>query len=307
MKIVFMGTPDFAVESLKLLINSRHEIMAVVTQPDKKRNRGKVTFSPVKELALKNNITVLQPIRIKEDDEFYARLKEFSPDLIVVVAFGQILPKKILDLPRMGCINVHGSLLPKLRGASPIHHAILNGEEITGISIMRMEEGLDSGPVYTMEATEVDEKQIEELHDELAKIGGKLLINTIDEIEYNNLEPKEQNHELSSYAPIINKSDGRIDFNDSAESIIRKIRAFNVWPGAYATLDDKKYRFYKAEINRINSDEDPGTIIKTDKDILIKCGRDAVSITEIQVEGKKRMSVNDFLKGNHIETGSRFI
>jgi len=306
MKILFMGTPDFAVESLKCLINSKHVVSAVVTQPDKRRNRGKVSFSPVKAIALNSDIEIIQPFNIKNNEDFIEKIKAIEFDLIVVVAFGQILPKKVLEIPRYGCINVHGSLLPNLRGASPIHHAILNNEEYTGISIMKMEEGLDSGPIYSIAKTKIDNKYIEELHDELSVMGGKLLIKTIDKIEYEGLEPKEQNHKISTYAPIISKVDGQINFNENADYIQRKIRAFNTWPGAYANLDGKTYKFFRSDYISTNSLACNGEIIGVDDAITVKCKQGAIKITEIQAQGKKRMKVSEFIKGNQIKIGMKF-
>jgi len=306
MNILFMGTPDFAVESLKRLIESKHKVVAVVTQPDKKRNRGKITFSPVKDMAISNNIKVLQPIRIKDNVEFMEELSNIEFDIIIVVAFGQILPKNVLELPEFGCINVHGSLLPKLRGASPIHHAILNNEEFTGISIMKMEEGLDSGPVYAMSKTKIDNKYVEELHDELAIMGGELLISTIDKIENEGLEPIVQEHDMSTYAPIINKSDGKIDFNESSEFIQRKIRAFNAWPGAYANLNDKTYKFFKSDTVETDIKAENGEIIEISDSITIKCSKGAIKVSEIQAQGKNRMKVSEFVKGNQLKKGMRF-
>jgi methionyl-tRNA formyltransferase len=301
-----MGTPDFAEVSLKELLASRHKILGVVTQPDRKRNRGKVTFSPVKELAINNDIQVLQPERVRGNYEFFDELKEIEPDLIVVVAFGQILPKEILELPKYECINVHGSILPKLRGASPIHHAILNGEEKTGISIMKMEEGLDTGPIYSVEETYVNDKDISFLYDELANMGGKLLIETIDRIEKNEINPIKQDDSLSTYAPTIKKTDGMVDFNDSAININRKIKAFSVWPGAFSKVENKTYKFFEANVSEEETDAENGTIISCDNAIKIKCGKGTIEIMEIQAEGKRRMPVIEFIKGNSLIPGMKF-
>ncbi|MBK5253772.1 MAG: methionyl-tRNA formyltransferase [Peptostreptococcaceae bacterium] len=306
MRIVFMGTPDFAEVSLKELLASRHKILGVVTQPDRKRNRGKVTFSPVKELAINNGIKVLQPERVRGNAEFFDELKEMEPDLIVVVAFGQILPKEILELPKYDCINVHGSILPRLRGASPIHHAILDGEEKTGISIMKMEEGLDSGPIYSVKETYINDKDITFLYDELANMGGKLLIETIDKIEKDEIVPVIQDDSVSTYAPTIKKTDGMVDFNDSAVNINRKIKAFSVWPGAFSKVEDKTYKFFEAKVSDEETDGENGTIISCDKTINIKCGKGTIQIMEIQAEGKKRMPVSEFIKGNSLKPGMKF-
>ncbi|NLY82705.1 MAG: methionyl-tRNA formyltransferase [Clostridiales bacterium] len=306
MRIVFMGTPDFAEVSLKELIKSKHEILCVVTQPDRKRNRGKITYSDVKNLAIKHDIKVLQPERLKGNQDFLDELKEMEPDLIVVVAFGQILPKEILELPKYDCINVHGSILPKLRGASPIHHAILNGEEKTGVSIMKMEQGLDSGPVYSAKETYVNDKDIAYLYEELALMGAKLLIETIEKIEKREIEPRKQNDSLSTYAPTIKKSDGKVDFNDNAVNINRKIKAFSVWPGAFSKVDGKTYKFYQATAIDQENDAENGTIISADNYIDIKCGKGIIRITEIQAEGKRRMPVSEFTKGNALKPGMKF-
>jgi len=309
MKIAFMGTPDFAVTCLDGLINSRHEVGLVVTQMDKAKDRGKkIQFTPVKEKALSNDIKVLQPEKVKNNDEFFEELKEYGPDIIVVVAYGQIIPKRILDLPKYGCINVHASLLPKLRGASPIQHAIITGEKETGVTIMQMGEGLDTGDMLTKVSCEIGKMNYEKLHDKLAELGSKLLVDTIDLIEEGNVVTVKQEDSLSSYAKLIFKQDGKIDFTKEPEVIERLIRGFDPWPGAFCSLNDVVFKFWNAEVkNDVTKGSQFGEILEVSKEgILIKCQNGALLVTEIQVPGKKRVKVEDYIRGNNIEVGSVF-
>ena len=303
MKVVFMGTPDFAVPVLDEIIKAGHEVGYVITQPDKAKNRGKkVQFTPVKELAVANNIEVLQPERIKQSPETMELLKAYQPDIAVVVAYGQIIQKELLDLPKYGCVNVHASLLPKLRGASPIHHAILQGEEETGVTIMQMAEGLDTGDMLTKVTLPIDGMNCEVLHDKLAGLGAKLLVDTLPMIEAGEITPEPQDDALSSYAGLISKADGKIDFDKKPEEIERQIRAFDPWPGAFCSYKGETMKLWKAECIDKTSEAAPGTIVDVSDDgIDICCGGKMLRATEIQMPGKKRVEVKAFLRGNQIE------
>ncbi len=305
MKIAFMGTPEFAVTILEGLLATQHEVGLVATQPDKARNRGKkIQFTPVKKLALEHEITVLQPEKVRGNEEFAARLGEYDPDIIIVVAYGQILPKEILKMPKLGCVNVHASLLPKLRGAAPIQHAILEGDDETGVTIMQMSEGLDTGDMLLKDSLKIGKMNYSELHDALASLGAKLLISALGLIEKGEAKPQPQDDSMSSYANMISKKDGKIDFSKEPVEIERLIRAFDPWPGAFCEYDDIVMKLWKAEPLAENTGMAPGTIVKAGANGLkIACGDGALLVSEIQVPGKKRVSVADYLKGNHIEEG----
>lgn len=306
MKTVFMGTPDFAVPVLDAMINAGHEVGYVITQPDKARNRGKqVQFTPVKELAVSKGIAVLQPERIKNSPETLELLKEYNPDIIVVVAYGQIIQKEILELPKFGCVNVHASLLPKLRGASPIQHAILAGEEKSGVTIMQMGEGLDTGDMLTKVSTPINKKNGEELHDELSQLGAKLLVDTLVLIEEGIVTPEHQDDSKSTYAGMISKADGKIDFSKKPVQIERQIRAFDPWPGAYCSLNGATMKVWKADVIEKTTDRENGTVVEVSNNgIDVCCGGEILRITEIQMPGKKRVTVDAFLRGNKIEKGT---
>ena len=302
MKIVYMGTPDFAVPVLRAIVEAGHEVGYVVTQPDRARNRGKVTFSPVKNAALEYGIAVLQPEKINRDEEVKALLKEYQPDAFVVTAFGQILSREVLDIPRLGCFNVHASLLPQLRGAAPMQHAILQGLEKTGVTIMRMDEGLDTGDIAAFAAVPVGDKNFEELHDTLAAMGADLIVEELYAIENGEEDFVPQGEEGATYAPRLSRKDGKIDFRKSAEEIERQIRAFDPWPGAYCMRGDETIKFGKAEVEDRNSGKEPGTVLEaSDGVIRIACGEGTLAVTELQVPGKKRMLVSDYLRGHRIE------
>lgn len=303
MKIVFMGTPDFAVPVLAEIIKAGHEVGYVITQPDKAKNRGKkILFTPVKELALANGIVVLQPEKIKKSPETVELLQAYEPDIIVVVAYGQIIQKEVLDLPKYGCVNVHASLLPKLRGASPIQHAILQGEKKTGVTIMQMAEGLDTGDMLSKVETVIGEKNCEALHDELARLGAELLIKTLPKIEAGEIIAEKQNDSLSTYAGMIAKQDGKIDFDKSPAEIERQIRAFDPWPGAYCQYNDQQMKLWRAQCPGQPLDAENGTIVDVSDDgIDICCGGGLLRVTEIQLPGKKRVDIKSYLRGNKIE------
>ncbi|HBF2562890.1 TPA: methionyl-tRNA formyltransferase [Clostridioides difficile] len=305
MKIVFMGTPDIAVPCLQKIIDEKYEILGVVTQPDKPKGRGKkLGMSPVKELAIENNIPVYQPVKAR-DKEFIDKIKSLNPDVIVVVAFGQILPKEILEIPKLGCINVHVSLLPKYRGAAPINWVIINGEEKTGVTTMYMDEGLDTGDMILKTKVNLDENiTAGELHDKMMNIGAETLKETLRLIEEGNAPREVQNHEEFSYAPIMNKSLGNIDFSKSAREIHNLVRGVNPWPSAYTTYNDVIMKVWKTKVLDEKSTKDVGTIIDVSKDgIKVSTIDNVLLIEEIQMPNKKRMLVGEYIKGNTIETG----
>ncbi|MDR0879931.1 MAG: methionyl-tRNA formyltransferase [Clostridioides sp.] len=306
MKIVFMGTPDIAVPCLQKLIDEEHEVVGVVTQPDKQRGRGKkMSFSPVKELAVKYEIPVLQPCKAR-DIEFIEEIKEINPDLIVVVAFGQILPKELLDIPKFGCVNVHVSMLPKYRGAAPINWVVINGEKMTGVTTMYMDEGLDTGDIILQEEIDLDDEiTAGELHDRIMSDGADLLKETIEMISEGVAPRHKQDDSLSSYAPIMDKKLGDIDFSKSAKQIHDLVRGVNPWPSAYTTYGEATMKVWKTRVVDEVSGEEPGTIIEVTKGgIKVATGELVLLIEEIQMPNKKRMMVGEYIKGNEIKIGS---
>ena len=305
MKIVFMGTPEFAVPCLQKIIDEGHEVLAVVTQPDKPKGRGKkLAMPPVKELALKYNIDVYQPVKAREES-FVEKLKEINPELIVVVAFGQILPKSILDIPKFGCVNVHASLLPKYRGAAPLNWVIINGEEKTGVTTMYMDVGLDTGDMILKSEIPLDDEiTAGELHDKMMVQGAEVLKDTIDLISKGKAPREKQNDEETCYSPIMDKSLGNIDWSKSATDIHNLIRGVNPWPSAYTTYDKQTMKIWKTKVLDKLSEKTPGTILSVDKNgIEVSTGDKVLQISEIQMSGKKRMIVSEYIKGNDISTG----
>jgi methionyl-tRNA formyltransferase len=305
LKTVFMGTPDFAVPGLEALYGSGHEVGYVVTQPDKARDRGKkVQFTPVKEKAIQLGIQVLQPEKIKGNDEFLNVLKEYDPDLIVVAAYGKLLPPEIIHLPRLGCINIHASLLPRWRGAAPMQRAIMAGDENTGITLMYMEEGLDTGDMIAKKSTPILKKTAAELHDEMAELGGELLSEQLPNLESGNIIREKQDDSLATYAEMIFKKDGEINFSKTPAEIERLIRGMDSWPGAYSCYKGQLMKIWKAEISNKVCGEPYGTIVEvSDNGIEVSAGGSILIITVIQMPGKKRVTVADYLKGNKIEIG----
>ena len=303
-----MGTPEFAACSLRALIDAGYEIPLVITQPDRKGNRNKMILSPVKQLALENGLEVAQPLRLRKDEELIRRLRRIAPDMIVVAAFGQILPASVLEIPRLGCINVHGSLLPDLRGASPMHGAILNGLDESGVTIMRMEEGLDTGDMISKVSCDIRGKNITEVSEILASAGAELLVRTIPDIADGSAVYEKQDDSLASYAKMINKIDGMTDFSEPADVIERKIRAYMEWPACYSYLDGLQVKFFRAEaLMDETPDGEPGTVSETGKDFYtINCGRGKLRVFEQQLQGKKRMSAGDFMRGHRLDPGERF-
>jgi methionyl-tRNA formyltransferase len=304
MKIMYMGTPDFAVPAREAIAAAGHEIGYVVTQPDAVRDRGKkVKMTPVKEKALELGIEVLQPERVKGDDEFFATISAYEPDLIAVAAYGQILPKNVLDLPKLGCVNIHGSILPRWRGAAPIQRSIQAGDKETGITIMYMEEGLDTGAMLAKRYTPIEKKTGEQLHDELSVMGAELLVETLPKL--GEITGEKQNDEESNYAPMISKKEGHIDFSMKAEEIERIVRAFCPWPGTYAFLGEKMMKIHVADVLDETSDAPSGTVIRASAEGLdIAAGGGVLRVTEIQMPGKKRVEIKEYLKGNSIEIGT---
>lgn len=327
LKILFMGTPDFAQESLKSIYDAGFEIIGVVTNPDKPKGRGmKLAYSPVKEYALEKNLKIYQPIKIKNNTEFLDEIKTLAPDVICVVAYGKILPKEILEIPKLGCINVHGSLLPKYRGAAPIQWAVLNGDKTTGITTMYMNEGMDTGDMILKEEVEIGpEETTGDLWQKLSKIGGEILVKTLKLIEEGKA-PREKQTEEATLAPMLNKEMALIDWeNSDANKIHNLIRGLNPIMGAYSYIDGKKIKFwkskvltkeeffsYKTEFEEYEAKFNnlvPGTIlIADDKDgLYIKANGGVLKILEIQGENAKRMPTADFLRGNHLIAGMIFL
>ena len=304
MKIVYMGTPDFAVPALEALHREGYEIPFVVTQPDALRDRGKkVKFPPVKEKALELGLQVMQPEKMRKDEGFIKTLRDAAPDLIVVAAYGQLLPKEVLDIPAKGCVNIHGSLLPRFRGAAPVQRAIIAGDEETGITLMYMEEGLDTGNMIAKRSTSTAVKTGQQLHDELSQMGAELLVETIPHLDA--ITAEKQNDEESTYAPMISKSEGHIDFSRTPDEIERIIRAFDPWPGSYAYCGDKMMKLWQAEVPGIKTGAANGTVIGTGENgIDVAAAGEVLRITQIQVPGKKRVAVREYLKGNSIEIGT---
>ena len=308
MKIVFMGTPDFAVPVLSSLLQSEHTVSLVVTQPDREKGRGKkIVASPVKELAIENNIPVFQPEKVKEEAAV-KRLREEQADLFVVVAFGQLLSEEILQMPKYGCVNVHASLLPKYRGASPIQWAIAMGEEMSGITTMKMDIGMDTGDILLKEEVKIEEDETgESLFLKLSEIGGPLLLKTIEKMEDNSLQPIPQDEEEATYAPILRKEMGKIDWSEDAKTIRQKVCAFYPWPGTYTTYAGKLLKIGQAKIlQEETGSAEAGTILRTSEaGIDVVCGKNILRITQVQQEGKKKMDAAAFLRGFHVETQTK--
>ena len=305
MRIVFMGTPDFAVGALEALVEAGHEVAAVVTQPDKPKGRGKeMQQTPVKVCALKHNIEVFQPAKIRTPEAVEV-LRGYSADLFVVAAFGQILSKEILDMPKFGCVNIHASLLPKYRGAAPIQWAILDGEKETGVTIMQMNEGLDTGDMLTKVIVPIEDNDTgESLFDKLAEAGAKLLVETIPQIEAGTLTPEPQEDSLSTYAKMIKKEMGLIDWEKEAVVLERLVRGMNSWPSAYTHFNGKTLKIWEAAVETSESAAEPGTVVEITKNsIKVQTGQDLLVLKQIQLEGKKRMDVAAFLLGYKVETG----
>ena len=326
LKILFMGTPDFAMESLKALYEAKYNIVGVVTNPDRPKGRGmKMIASPVKEYALEKHLEVYQPEKVRNNEEFLNTVKKINPDLICVVAYGKILPKELLEIPKMGCINVHGSLLPQYRGAAPIQWAVLNGDKKTGITTMYMNKGMDTGDMILKEEVQIGEDETTgELWERLSKIGAKLLVETVEKIE-DGTAPREKQPEDFTMAPMLHKEMANIDWDKKdATQIKNLVRGLNPIMGAYTYLNGKKIKFWKVEkltteelaqkYNEMNEYMDyikivlPGTVLFSNakQGLYIKCNNDIISVIEIQGENSRKMNILDFLRGNSINAGEIF-
>ena len=308
MKIIFMGTPDFAVDALKALHKAGHEIVLVVTQPDAPKGRSRLYLpSPVKEAALELGLEVFQPEKIKRSESVEV-LKKYEADVFVVAAFGQILSKEILEMPKYGCINIHASLLPMYRGAAPIQWAILNDEKIAGVTIMQMDEGLDTGDMLLKGEVDIDkEDTADTLHDKLKVLGANLIVEALDKLVKGELQAVPQPEGPLFYAKMIKKEDGALDFNESASKLILKLRAFKSWPGTYALFNGQLMKITEAKALTETSDEANGTVIDVKKDsFTISTGEGSLLVTRIQPQGKKEMAVKDYFLGNKINVGDIF-
>ena len=303
MRIVFMGTPDFAVPSLNALLKRGHEVAAVYTQPDKPKGRGhKLLPPPVKETALMHNIEVRQPATFKNNEDEIAYLKALAPELIVVAAYGKLLPPSVLNIPPRGCINVHGSLLPKYRGAAPIQWAVLNGDKTAGVTIMQMAEGMDTGDMLTKAETPVGEDETAgELFDRLMVLGAELLVNTIDRLD--TITPQPQNDAEATHAPMIRKEMGVIDWTQPAQHVHNLVRGLNPWPSAFFTLGGKRIKLHKTKV--VSGKGEPGEVAVIDGEMAVYCGENAVQLIEIQPENGKRMRGSDYLRGHATEAKAK--
>ena len=305
MRIMFMGTPEFAQVSLEALTKDGRDVVCVITQPDKPKGRGKkMAMPPVKEYAISKGIEVFQPETLK-DGAILPILEKYSPDVIIVVAYGKILPEYVLNFPKYGCINIHGSLLPKYRGAAPIQRAVMNGEPVSGVTSMYMEKGLDTGDMLLKEEVPISENTTAgELHDILAAAGGRVLLKTLEALTQGTLNPIKQEDSLSTYAAQLTKQEGEVDWSEDAQTIVNKVRGLNPWPMAYSYIGEKRFVIdfaYKAEQHSANC----GEVLSADKNgLVISCGDGAVLIKNIKLEGKNKMSVEEYLRGHNIEKGT---
>lgn len=306
MKIIFMGTPDFSVGTLEALVEAGHEVVLAVTQPDKPKGRGgKIQFTPVKETAMKYDIPVFQPKKVREP-ECIEELRKYHADVMVVVAFGQILPKEILEMTPYGCINVHASLLPKYRGAAPIQWAVIDGEEVSGVTTMQMNEGLDTGDMIMKTEIVLEEKETGgSLFDKLAAAGAKLCVETLEALENKTASWKPQGETPTAYARMLDKEIGNIKWEKTAVQIERLIRGLNPWPSAYTDWNGKVMKIWEAEVVDKNNEAEPGTIVKVEKDgFYVQTGEGQIKVTALQIPGKKRMEADAFLRGYQIEEGT---
>ncbi len=309
MRVIFMGTPDFAVPVLEAIIQAGHTVIGVYTQPDKPKGRGKsMQYTPVKEKALEHQIPVYQPVRVREP-EVIEEIRNLQPDIIIVVAFGQILPEELLAIPPYGCVNVHASLLPKYRGAAPIQRVIMDGEKESGVTTMYMAKGLDTGDMIEQLVVPIDAKETGgSYHDKLAEAGARLCISTMEKIEAGTAPRIPQDDSRSCYAHMLKKSMGELDFEQPAEGLERLVRGLNPWPSAYTQLQGKNLKIYEADVVEIpeNQQREPGMITAVDKkSFTIQCNPGGLRVTQLQLEGKKRMNTDAFLLGFTVEEGMR--
>lgn len=305
MRIIFMGTPDFSVGTFEALIAAGHDIVLAVTQPDKPKGRGgKMQYSPVKEKALEYGIPVFQPKKVREA-ECIDKLRAYEADIMVVIAFGQILPKEILEMTRFGCVNVHASLLPKYRGAAPIQWAVINGERVSGVTTMQMDEGLDTGDMIMKAEVELDEKETGgSLFDKLSEAGASLCVETLRAIEEGTAAFEKQGETTTEYARMLHKDMGSIDWKNDAQTIERLIRGLNPWPSAYTKWDGKVMKLWEADVVPQNSKAAPGTVVSVEKDgFCVQTGDGLLKVRSLQIPGKKRMEADAFLRGYKIEEG----
>ena len=306
MRIVFMGTPDFALPALNVLFSSCHEISAIVSQPDKPGNRGEISFSPVKQFALDNNIPLYQFSKIRLEGA--SILSDISPDVVITAAYGQILSREIIDIPKHGILNIHASLLPKYRGSSPIQWAIINGEKTTGITIMQTAEGLDCGDILMQESVDIlSSDDAENMFQKLSILGGQCILSCLDKLEKGQLLPVKQVENEASYFPMLKKTDGKINWSDSATNIYNKVRGMAVWPVAYTSLNGKSIKIYKAELCGIDFDSNIGEVYVSHKDIFVKTGNGVLKILELQPEGKRKMLAHEYVNGAKLLGGETFI
>lgn len=306
MRIIFMGTPDFSVGTLEALVEAGHDVCLVVTQPDKPKGRGKeMQFTPVKEAAVKYGIPVFQPRRVREP-ECVEELRKYNADVCVVIAFGQILPKEILELTPYGCMNVHASLLPAYRGAAPIQWALISGEKVTGITTMQMDEGLDTGDMLLkVEVPITNEDTGETLHDKMAEAGAKLAVETLAQMEKGLLKPEKQGETTTPYAKMLKKEMGNIDWTKPADEIERLVRGMNSWPSAYTKWENKVMKIWRAAVEEEDTQAAPGTIVNVTKDdFAVQTGKGLLVVKELQIPGKKRMDAGAFLRGYQIAEGT---
>ena len=308
MKVIFMGTPDFSVGTLKALVEAGHEVVLAVTQPDKPKGRGgKMQYPPVKETALELGIPVFQPKKVR-DPECIEELRKYHADIMVVIAFGQILPKEILEMTPYGCVNVHASLLPAYRWAAPIQWAVINGEKVSGVTTMQMDEGLDTGDMIMKTEIVLDEKETGgSLHDKLAESGAKLCVQTLKALEDKTATWEKQGESPTAYARMLDKKLGDIDWSQEAVSIERLIRGLNPWPSAYTGWNGKVMKIWEAEVIEEDTKEEYGTIVRVEKDgFCVQTGSGLLKVLALQIPGKKRMEADAFLRGYQIEKGTRF-
>lgn len=307
MRVIFMGTPDFSVGTLEALIRAGHQVVLAVTQPDKPKGRGgKMQFPPVKETALEHGIPVFQPRKVREPENI-EELRKYQADVIVVVAFGQILPREILEMTPYGCINVHASLLPSYRGAAPIQWAVINGETVSGVTTMQMDEGLDTGDMLLKTEVPLEPEETGgSLHDKLAAAGASLCVRTLKALEEGTVTPKKQGESPTAYASMLKKEMGEIRWEEPAISIERLIRGLNPWPSAYTGWQDKTMKIWEAEVLEEDSGQEPGTVVRVDKDgFLVQTGKGLLKVTALQIPGKKRMEADAFLRGYSMEPGEK--
>jgi methionyl-tRNA formyltransferase len=308
MNLTFCGTPRFAVPTLERLVAAGHSVPLVVTQPDRPRGRGmELVASPVKEAAVRLGIPIAQPATIKTNDEFRAQLAALQPDAIIVVGYGRIIPQWMIDLPRFGNLNLHASLLPKYRGAAPIQWAIANGESVTGVTTMRIDAGLDTGDILLQrEIPILREDTAETLAPRLASVGAELMVETLRALEGGQIQPTPQGHSRATLAPILKKEDGRMDFSRSASDLFNRMRGFRPWPGAFTTFKTKTLQVHRAEPVQRPGELMPGTIAVEAAHLLVGCGQDtALDLVEVQIEGKRRMTAQEFINGYRPQTGNR--